>query len=112
MLCAAPGLQPLVLALTGVLRSLAGCNINWNTWWLGSRTQWNVTKDFYMGVDVMYPSWTADTTFERLHSAAMYRTPARAVTALRSFASTTRTTGRSGSASIATSILDRLIMDL
>ena len=24
------------------------------TWWIGSRTQWNVTKDFYMGVDVLY----------------------------------------------------------
>jgi hypothetical protein len=31
-----------------------GCDNNWNTWWLGSRTQWNVTKDFYLGVDVMY----------------------------------------------------------
>ena len=25
-----------------------------STWWIGSRTQWNVTKDFYMGVDVLY----------------------------------------------------------
>jgi hypothetical protein len=32
----------------------AGCNNNWSTWWLGSRTQWNVTKDFYLGLDVMY----------------------------------------------------------
>jgi hypothetical protein len=31
-----------------------GCDANWNTWWLGSRTQWNITKDFYMGVDVLY----------------------------------------------------------
>jgi hypothetical protein len=31
-----------------------GCDSNWSTWWLGSRTQWNVTKDFYLGVDVMY----------------------------------------------------------
>ncbi|HEY6024903.1 MAG TPA: porin [Pseudolabrys sp.] len=30
------------------------CDNNWQTWWLGSRTQWNVTKDFYMGLDVMY----------------------------------------------------------
>ena len=28
--------------------------MDWNTWWLGTRTQWNVTKDFYMGLDVMY----------------------------------------------------------
>src|SRR4029077_16716189 len=32
----------------------AGFSENWSTWWLGSRTQWNVTKDFYMGLDVMY----------------------------------------------------------
>jgi hypothetical protein len=31
-----------------------GCNNNWNTYWVGSRTQWNVTKDFYLGLDVMY----------------------------------------------------------
>jgi Porin subfamily len=31
-----------------------GCDNDWSTWWLGSRTQWNITKDFYMGVDVMY----------------------------------------------------------
>ncbi len=31
-----------------------GCDMNWKTWWIGSRTQWNVTKDFYMGVDVLY----------------------------------------------------------
>jgi Porin subfamily len=31
-----------------------GCDSDWQTWWVGSRTQWNVTKDFYMGVDVMY----------------------------------------------------------
>ena len=31
-----------------------GCDSDWSTWWVGSRTQWNVTKDFYMGVDVMY----------------------------------------------------------
>jgi len=31
-----------------------GCNNNWNTWWIGSRTQWNVSKEFYIGFDVMY----------------------------------------------------------
>ena len=36
--------------------------MNWNTWWLGSRTQWNVTKDFYMGVDVMYPKMNSGST--------------------------------------------------
>ena len=31
-----------------------GCSQDWSQWWIGSRTQWNVTKDFYMGVDVLY----------------------------------------------------------
>jgi hypothetical protein len=31
-----------------------GCDNDWNTWWVGTRTQWNVTKDFYMGLDVLY----------------------------------------------------------
>jgi len=34
--------------------AVAGCDNNWSSWWVGSRTQWNVTKDFYMGLDVMY----------------------------------------------------------
>ena len=25
-----------------------GCDNNWTSWWVGSRTQWNVTKDFYI----------------------------------------------------------------
>jgi hypothetical protein len=40
----------------------AGCNNNWSTWFIGSRTQWNVTKTFYMGVDVLYESLTGATT--------------------------------------------------
>jgi hypothetical protein len=31
-----------------------GCDNDWSTWWIGTRTQWNVTKDFYMGLDVLY----------------------------------------------------------
>jgi hypothetical protein len=31
-----------------------GCDNNWTSWWIGSRTQWNVTKDFYIGLDVAY----------------------------------------------------------
>ena len=34
----------------------AGCNNNWNTWWLGSRTQWNVTPDTYFALEVFYES--------------------------------------------------------
>jgi hypothetical protein len=39
-----------------------GCDMDWSTWWLGSRTQWNITKDFYMGFDALYA---------RLNSASM-----------------------------------------
>jgi hypothetical protein len=30
------------------------CNNDWSYWDIGSRTQWNVTKDFYLGLDVVY----------------------------------------------------------
>ena len=50
----------------GVALATAGCDNNWNTWWLGSRTQWNVTKDFYMGVDVLYQKLEGATTFNGL----------------------------------------------
>ena len=54
MLCAAEnGLT--TSALQGVLATrVLGCDNNWNYWWIGTRTQWNVTKDFYMGLDVLY----------------------------------------------------------
>jgi hypothetical protein len=39
---------------TAINRPVAGCNNNWNTWWVGTRTQWDITKSFYMGVDVLY----------------------------------------------------------
>src|SRR5262249_24092236 len=43
-----------------------GCNGDWNTWWVGSRTQWNITKDFYMGLDVMYSKLQSATAFNGL----------------------------------------------
>jgi hypothetical protein len=30
----------------------AGCDSAWN--WVGSRTQWNVTKDYYLGVRCLH----------------------------------------------------------
>ena len=30
------------------------CNADFQVWGIGSRSQWNVTKDFYVGLDVMY----------------------------------------------------------
>jgi hypothetical protein len=32
----------------------SSCDPNFSFWQVGSRTQWNITKDFYMGVDVTY----------------------------------------------------------
>ena len=40
----------------------AGCDNDWSLWWIGSRTQWNITKDFYMGVDVLYTSLQSAST--------------------------------------------------
>ena len=41
-------------APSGSLTGITNCNPDWSWWGIGSRTQWNVTKDFYMGVDVYY----------------------------------------------------------
>ncbi|MCK9915098.1 porin [Microbacteriaceae bacterium K1510] len=59
MLCSAAGIG----AGGGTLAvATPGCSNNWSTYWVGSRTQWNVTKDFYMGVDVMYSRMKSGTT--------------------------------------------------
>ena len=34
----------------------AGCNNNWSTWWVGSRTQFNLDASTYLGLDVAYAS--------------------------------------------------------
>jgi hypothetical protein len=43
-----------------------GCDNNWNWWWVGSRTQWNVTPDFYLGVDVAYTKISGATSSDGL----------------------------------------------
>jgi Porin subfamily len=58
----------------GVAVATAGCDNNWQTWWIGSRTQWNITKDFYMGLDVMYSKMEGASTFNGLTTARI--TPA------------------------------------
>jgi hypothetical protein len=30
------------------------CNPNWSSWNVGTRSQWNITKDLYVGLDVIY----------------------------------------------------------
>jgi hypothetical protein len=51
-LCSAAGFGNVLagtLAVAGV-----GCDMNWSTWGIGARTQWDVTKTFYLGVEVLY----------------------------------------------------------
>jgi len=62
------------------LTAVSGCNNNWQTWGVGSRTQWDVTKTFYLGVEVLY---------QNLHSA---QTPTGALPALVTLANTGATT--------------------
>ncbi len=44
------------------LTAAAGCNNNWSTWGIGSRLQWDVTKSFYLGVEVLYSQLISATT--------------------------------------------------
>jgi hypothetical protein len=43
-----------------------GCNNNWNTWWLGTRTQWNVTPDTYFALEVFYEKMQSATSVNGL----------------------------------------------
>ena len=56
MLCSLQGVANGAAGATGGSGSVAvgGCNNNWSTWGIGSRTQWDVTKTFYLGVEVLY----------------------------------------------------------
>jgi hypothetical protein len=38
----------------GQLAAGMQCDADWSMWTIGSRSQWNVTKDLYVGVDVIY----------------------------------------------------------
>jgi hypothetical protein len=85
-----------------------GCNNSWSTWGIGSRTQWDVTKTFYLGVEVLYSHckalacprqglWSAP--LEPLHSRSAVRSTRKIAPA----------TGWSAFALTATSCPDRLI---
>jgi hypothetical protein len=52
MLCSAAGFGNGLQGSSAIAN--LNCNNDWSVWFLGSRTQWNVSKTFYMGVDVMY----------------------------------------------------------
>jgi hypothetical protein len=62
MLCVAAGAAGGAVGTGSTAALLPGsqCNNNWSTAMVGSRLQWDVTKTFYLGVEVMY---------ENLHSA-------------------------------------------
>ena len=46
--------------------ALPGCNNNWDVWGLGSRLQWDVTKSFYLGVEVLYENLQSAKTSDGL----------------------------------------------
>ena len=91
---------------------IAGCNGDWSTWWIGSRTQWNVTKDFYMGLDVMYSKLDSATALNGTYRSVPVgsASPSQYRRTSEHYRRPIRTTGRSGSACTATSIPDRVIM--
>jgi hypothetical protein len=51
-------LATLTANLAGTAASAAGraggCDLDSNQWQIGTRTQWNITKDLYVGVDLVY----------------------------------------------------------
>ncbi len=50
------------------------CTPDFGLWYVGSRTQWNIRPDFYMGVDVLYQK--LDTAFAGIADyAALTSTP-------------------------------------
>ena len=51
-LCSATGFGNTLAGTLAVANP--GCNNNWSTWGIGARTQWDVTKTFYLGVEVLY----------------------------------------------------------
>ena len=62
MLCTGAGFGAAGSGSGTAALAAAGCNNNWSTWFIGSRTQWNVSKTFYMGVDVMYEELNSAST--------------------------------------------------
>jgi hypothetical protein len=59
MLCSAVG-NGTGAGITAV--ATPGCDMDWSLWGVGARTQWNVTKDFYLGLEVLYANLKSATT--------------------------------------------------
>jgi hypothetical protein len=55
ILCSQEGGGNFSVAHAGSLAvAVNGCNNNFEVWGIGTRTQWDVTKTFYLGVEVLY----------------------------------------------------------
>jgi hypothetical protein len=50
----------------GLASATPGCNMNWNLWSVSSRLQWDVTKTFYLGVELLYDQMRSATTSDGL----------------------------------------------
>ena len=75
-----------------------GCNNNWNTWWLGTRTQWNLTPDTYFALELMYENMKSATSVNgRVPTGGLVTTGASgtALSASGVVPGTTATTGQS-----------------
>jgi hypothetical protein len=46
----------------GAFFANAGCNNNWSVWGASTRLQWDVTKTFYMGVELLYDHMNSATS--------------------------------------------------
>ena len=79
--------SPLNAMASGSLANMTNCDPNWQMGYVGTRTQWNITSQFYMGVDVLYTKLY--TAFSGLGGAALGQRAARPG----STPSRTRTTG-------------------
>jgi hypothetical protein len=74
MLCQAGGFGTTTIAASGGGNNAvaaAGCNNNWDTWGVGTRLQWDVTKSFYIGVEAMYVQLDSATTGSASTTAAL-----------------------------------------
>ncbi len=68
------------LAFSG---GVASCNMDFSVWAVGSRTQWNITPDFYMGVEVLYTELNQKQTGTGTLGAAVGPYPAGSVLQLK-----------------------------
>jgi hypothetical protein len=48
------GTSPLNAMASGSIANMTNCDPNWQKAFIGTRTQWNITSQFYLGVDVIY----------------------------------------------------------